>query len=183
MLGWRNLGFAFRERDTNPMVHTHSGFATHMFCIPRTRHEPFGTYSGFAKRRFCIPNDIQTLWRTLILGWLNLSFASPERDANPMTHISAGLAKPRFCIPRTRCEPYGAHSFWVGETSVLHSQNEMRTLWPILILGLARLKFGIPSTRCEPYGAYSFRLARLKLGIPTTRCEPYGAYSCWVCEI
>jgi hypothetical protein len=208
ILGWPNLRFALPERDANHIVRTQSGFATPRFCIPRTRCEPCGAHLFWVGETWVShsQNEMRTLWCILILGWRYFSFvfregdanhvvrtnsrfcetygfAFPERAANPMVHTHSGLAKPKFGIPRTRCEPYGAQSFWVGETSVLHSQNEMRTLWPILILGLARLKFGIPSTRCEPYGAYSFRLARLKLGIPTTRCEPYGAYSCWVCEI
>ena len=48
-----------------------------------------------------------------------------------MVHILSGLAKRRFCIPRTRCEPYGPHSF-----------------------RLANPKFCIPRTRCETYGPH-----------------------------
>jgi hypothetical protein len=61
-------------------------------------------------------NEAQSLWSILSLGWRNLGSAFPERHAKPMVRIHSGLAKPRFCIPRTTCEAYGSHSFWVGET-------------------------------------------------------------------
>ena len=138
ILGWRHLGFAFPERDANPVVHTYSGLAKPGFRIPRTRCEPYGAYSfwvgdtlvlysekemrtmlcalilGFAKPMVLhSQNELRTLWCILILGWRNLSLGFPGRDANRMVHSHSGLAKPRFCIPRTRCEPYGPYSFWV----------------------------------------------------------------------
>ena len=84
---------------------------------------------------------MRTLWCIPILGWPNLRFALPERDANHIVRTHSGFATPRFCIPRTRCEPCGAYLFWVGETWVSHSQNEMRTLWCILILGWRYFSF------------------------------------------
>ena len=74
-------------------------------------------HSGLAKSKFLhAQSEMRTLWIALILGWRNLGLAFPERDANPMVHTRAGLAKPSFCIPGTKYEPYGAHSFCVGET-------------------------------------------------------------------
>ena len=60
-------------------------------------------------------HEMRTFWRILFLGWRNLGFAMPERDAHPMVHIHSEFAKLKYCIPRTRCEPYGAHSFWMPE--------------------------------------------------------------------
>ena len=152
ILGRRNPGSAFSERDSNPMVHTQSELAKPRFCIPRARCEPYGAQSLWVGETSVLhsQNEIRTLWPILILGWQNLGFALPERDANHVVRTHSGLAKPRFCIPGTRCEPHGAHSCWVGETSVLHSQTEMRTLWCTLMLGLAKPGFCIPRTRCEP---------------------------------
>ena len=107
----------FTDRDANPMVQCHSEFAKLKFCIPRTRCEPYGAHPFWVGETKVLhsQNGMRTLWCTVILGWRNLSFAFPERDANPMVHIHSGLAKPRFCTPRTRCEPYGARSFWVAK--------------------------------------------------------------------
>ena len=44
ILGCRTLGFAFSERDANPMVHIHFGKAKPRLCIPRTRYEPRGAH-------------------------------------------------------------------------------------------------------------------------------------------
>ena len=85
----------------------------------------------------------------------NLGFACLERDANPIVHTHCGLAKPRFCFPRTRFEPYGAHSFWVGETLVLHSEIERRTVWGTLLLGWRNLSFAFPERDASPHGAHS----------------------------
>ena len=140
ILGWRNHGFAFPERDANRMDRTHSGLAKSKFCIPKTRCEPCGAHSFWVgdTKDLHSQDEMRTPRCTLTLGWRNVGFAFPEGDANLMVHAHSGLAthrfcmhkryakpmlytqssfaKPRFRIPRTRCEPYGAHSFWVGKT-------------------------------------------------------------------
>ena len=93
---------------------------------------------------------MRTLWCKLILGRRDLGYAFPERDANIMVHTHSGLAKPNFSTPRIRREPYGAQSFWVGETSVLRAQNEMRTLWYTLILGWRKSDFALPERDANP---------------------------------
>ena len=140
---------------------------------------------------------MRTLWPIVILGWPNVGCALPERDANHVVPTHARLAKPMFCIPGARCEPYGAHSFWVGETSVLHSQNEMRTrwctlhswlakprvlqsqneirtLWCTFILGWRSLRFAFPGRDANPMVHTRSGLAKPTCCIPnemqTLRC-------------
>ena len=107
--GWRNLGFTAPGRQANPMAHAHSGFAKRCAFPERDANPRVHIHSGLAKRRFCLP----------------------EREANTMGHShsglaalgfhivkvqnQSGLAKPKFCALRAGYEPYGAHSFWVGE--------------------------------------------------------------------
>ena len=131
-----DTNLAFPDRDANPLVQTQLGLAKPKFGIPRARCESYGAHLLWVCETWVLQsqNEMRTLWCTLILGLRNLGFAVPERDANPMVHIHSALAKPRFCSHRTRCDPYCAHSFWVGETQVLRSQNEMRTLWCTFIL-------------------------------------------------
>ena len=111
----------------------------------------------------------------------NLRFGFPE-DASPLLRTHSGFAEPRFCIPSRRCEPYGAHSFWVCETSVSHSQNEMRTLWCTFILGCRRLGFAFPERDANPMVHIHSGLRNLGFCIPRTPCEHYGAQSFWACE-
>jgi hypothetical protein len=166
------------------MVHKLSGLPKTRFRIPRTRCEPYGAHSIWVGETCVLDsqNDMRTLWCTLILGSRSLRYALPERDANPMVHTQFGLAKPWFCILRTRCEAYGAHSVWVGETWVLHSQNEMRTLWCTLILGSRNLSFGHPERDANPTVHTHSGLAKPWFCNLRTRCGPYGAHSFWVCE-
>jgi hypothetical protein len=137
--GYRNLGFAFSERECDHMVHIHFGKAKPRLCIPRTRYEPRGAPSFWVGETYLVhaPNEKQTLWCTLILGWRYRSFAFPERDtvwctfilgwphigcalpgrdANHMVHTDSRLSKPRFRIPRTRRELVAPHPFQVCET-------------------------------------------------------------------
>ena len=90
---------------------------TQLVCAIQARLALQGSYG---KLRLIFPEQMRTIQCTLISWW---------------------LAKARFCIPRTRCKPHCAHSFSVGETNVLHSQNEMRTLWCTLILCWRNLGF------------------------------------------
>jgi hypothetical protein len=128
-LGCRNLGFAFAERDANPMVHTHSGLPKPRFCIARTRCEPSGAHSFWVAETYVLhsQNEMRTLWCTRILGSRNLGFAFSERDANPMVHTHSGLLKPRF-----------------------YSQSEMRTLWCTLMLGCRNLGFASAERDANP---------------------------------
>jgi hypothetical protein len=102
------------------MPHTQSGLAIPKFCIPRTRCEPYAAYSFWVAEAQVLhsQNAMRAVRCTFILGRRNLGMAFSERDASPMVHTHSGLAKLRFCMPRTRREPYGAHSFSVGETWV-----------------------------------------------------------------
>ena len=84
---------------------------------------------------------------TIILGWRHLGFVFPEREARSFMHTHSGLASLGFCTPR--------HSFWVGQTEVFNSQNELQTIWCRLLLGRRRHGLCIPSTRGEPYGGHS----------------------------
>ena len=95
-------------------------------------------------------NEMQALWCTLILAWRHLRFAFPERDANPMLHTHSWLATPRFCIPRTRCEPYGS----------------------TIILGRRNLGFAFPERDASHVVHTHPVLAKLKFCIPRTRGEP-----------
>ena len=114
----RRLGSEFPERDARHMMHIHSGLAQPRFGLPRTRGEPY------VSRRFWVgetealrsQNENRAPRRTLLLGWRTFVFAVPKRDASHTAHTQCRLAKSKFCIPRTRCEPYRAHSFWVGRT-------------------------------------------------------------------
>ena len=121
---------------------------------------------------------MRTLWCTLILGCRNLGFAFAERDAHPTVHTHSGLRKPRFCIRRTRCEPYRAQSFWVAETSVLHTQNEMRTLWCTLMLGCRNLGFAFAERDANPMVHTHSGLPKPRFCIRRTRCEPYVMLGC-----
>ena len=123
---------------------------------------------------------MRPLWCTLILGWRNLGVAFPERDASPLAHTQSGLAKPRLRIPRTRGEPYDARSIGVGETEVLHSQSERRTLCCTLILGWRNLGFAFPERDASLMAHAHSRLAQLAVRIPRTRSKPYGAHTIWV---
>ena len=148
---------------------------------------------------------MRTLPSKLILGWRTVSFAFPEREANPMVHTRVGLAKPRYCIPRMRCVTLRCTlilgwrnlGFAVPErdaTPEAHTHS-----------ALSKPKFWIPRTRCvtprctiilgrrNPGFALPMREAnrivhihsgwsKPRLCIPRTRCEPYGANSFWVVE-
>jgi hypothetical protein len=101
----------------------------------------------------------------------------PERHANLMVHTHSGFAKTKFFAPRATCEPYGAHSFWVGETQVFHSQNEMRILRCTLFLVWRNLVAAFPERDANPMVHSRARLAKHKFCIPRTACEPYGRHS------
>ena len=183
ILGWRNLGFAFPERDANPMVyirsgsakrkfcvperdanpmvHTHSGLAKLKFCVPRTRCEPYGAHSFWVGETYVLrsQNEIRSLWCKLVLAWRNLGFAFPERDANPMVHTHSGLAKPSFCVPRTGCEP------------MVH-----------IILGWRNKSFAFPERVANPIVHTHSGLTNPRFCVPRTRCEPNGAHSFWAGE-
>ena len=187
------------------MAHTHSGLAKPKLSSFRTRRETYGTHSVWFGETPALhsQNEMRTLWRTLILGWRNLGFAFSERDANPMVQIHFGKAKPRLCIPRTRYEPRGAHSLWVGETYVAHAPNERQTPWRTPSLGWRYLSFAFPerdTVWCTlilgwPYLGCALprrdanhmvhthsRLPKPRFRIPRTRCELDAAHSCQVGE-
>jgi hypothetical protein len=91
-LSWRNLGFAFAERDAKPMVHTHSGFAKLTFRIARTRCEMVHTPSGLAKPSLRIRSEAY----------------GPH---------SFWVGEPYVLHSQNEMRiPIGLHSFWVGET-------------------------------------------------------------------
>ena len=105
------------------------GSLTHSpFCeqVARVRRRAPGARAGREARACCRHHSLRVCEtfafafperdRNLILGWRHHGFAVPKRSAKPMVHTQSGLAKLRFCIPRTTCEAYGSHSFWVGET-------------------------------------------------------------------
>ena len=151
-LGWRNLGFAFPERNANPMVHTHAGLAKPRFCMPRTRCEPCGAHpfldgepkfcmqrtrgGPYGTHSFCVgeinvlqsQNERRTIWCTLSLACRNLRFAFPERDANRVVHTHSGFAKSRF----------------------LYSEIETRTLWCTLILSSRQSGLEFPERDANP---------------------------------
>ena len=134
ILRWRNLGFAVPERDSSPMAHAHSGLAQLALRTPRTRSELDGAHTIWVGEPYFVlhsQNEMRALCCTLILRWANRSVAFPERNASPMAHPHSRLAKPAVGVPRSRGEPYGAHSIWVGEA------------------------FGIPRRRGEAKGAHS----------------------------
>jgi hypothetical protein len=91
-----------------------------------------------------------------------------------MVHTLSGLQKLKFSVLRTRCEAYGRHSFWVAETYVLHSQNEVRSLWSIFILGCGNLSFPFPERRAKPMVHIHSELRKRMLYVPRTKCEAYG---------
>ena len=139
------------------MVHSHYGFRKSA-CAAERSVNTF-THSWMSELKVLqSQNEMRSSWCTMVLGCRNLGFVIPERNASVMVHTQSGLpkhrsrippgrdanpmvqthfelAKRRFCNPRTKCEPYGAHSFWAVETQASQSQNEMRTLWCTLILG------------------------------------------------
>ena len=90
---------------------------------------------------------MRILWCTLLLNWRNLGSAFSKRDANRMARTHSGLAKPGFRIPRTRCEPYGEHSFWVCEGFAFPERdaNPMVNTHS----GFAKPRACIPKTKCE----------------------------------
>ena len=161
-LGWRGLDSAFPEREANPVMHTLS-----------LDWRNLGSHSQ---------NEMRTALCTLILAWRNSGFAFPERDANHMAHTHSGLVKLKFCIPRTRCEPYGARSLWVGEAWVWHSQNEMRTLWNALSPGSRNLGVACPARDANPMAHTHSRFAKPKCCIPRARCAPDGTHSSGLAE-
>ena len=67
-----------------------------------------------------------------------------------MVHTLSGLQKLKFSVLRTRCEAYGRHSFWVAETYVLHSQDEVRSLWSMFILSCGNLSLLFPERNAKP---------------------------------
>ena len=70
-------------------------------------------------------NDMRALWSIVIVGLRMLGFAFPNRAANPVVHTPSGLAKPMFCLHRTRGDPCGPHSLWVFESSSLWSTRSL----------------------------------------------------------
>jgi hypothetical protein len=138
ILGYRNLGFAFSERECEPygahsfwegetyVVHSQNEIRTpwctlilgwrnlRRACPEREANPMVHAHCGLAIPKFAFP-ERDTVWRTFILGWPYLSCALPGRDANHMVHTHSRLPKPRFRIPRTRCELVAARSFQVCE--------------------------------------------------------------------
>ena len=98
--------------------------------------------------------EIRTFWCKLNLGCRNLGFAyrsemlwvrehevlDSQREMRIcISRAHSAVQKTRFSIRRTRCEPSGENSVWVAETEVLHTQNEMCTIWCRLIRGCRNL--------------------------------------------
>ena len=100
-----------------------------------------------------------------------------------MAQTHCGLAKPWFCIRRTRCEPHGARTVWVGEAEVLHSENGMRTLWCTrLILRWRNLGFAVLNRDANPMVSTHSGLATLRFCPPRARGGPYGATCVLHCQ-
>ena len=150
------------------MVQAHPGLAKPTFCIPRTTREALGAHSFLLVGTQVLhsQNEMRIVGCTFMLVWRNLGFAFPERSANPLVHTHSGLAKPRFCIPRTRFEPYGAHSFWI-----VHTHAE-----------LATPKFCNPRTRYEPYGAHSSCVGETKVLHARNESRPDSTHPFWMVE-
>ena len=115
VLCWRNLGLEVRNRNAGPTVRTRSGLAERKAL--HSRSEMQARALTLLARRFAVRKRnaspavhsvSQMQARVLILGWRNVGSAFPDRVTR--------LLQPGFHIPSTRSEPYGAHSFWVGET-------------------------------------------------------------------
>jgi hypothetical protein len=198
ILGCRNLGFAFPERDAIPLAHTHSALPKPMFCTPSTRWESFGAHSFWAGETYVLISErhANPMGCTLVLGWINLVFAFPTRDANPMsqthsvspklefcqrratvgpygTHSFWVSEKPRIWITRTRCQPYGAHSSWVGRAQGFAFSN--RDANPMLETHsvFAKPMFCIRRARCGPYDAHSFCVSeKHRICIPSRDASP-----------
>jgi hypothetical protein len=97
-----------------------------------------------------------------------------------MVHIHSRLAEPRFRIPRTRGDPYGAHSFSAGGTYVSHSQNERRALLCTLILGWRNLGFAFPEREANHMVHTHSGVAKPRFRIRRKKGEPDAAHSVWV---
>jgi hypothetical protein len=137
------------------MVPTQSGL------FHRTRCGPYGAHSLWVAKAsfFHSQKKMRTLWCTIILGWRNLSFALPEREANPMVHAHAELRN-------------------LG----LQSQNEMRTLWCTRILGCRNLSFAFRERDANTIRRTHCGVRKSTVCMPRTRCEPSRAHSIWVGE-
>ena len=62
-------------------------------------------------------NEMLTQCCKLTLGWRKLSFAVPERDANPMAHTQSGLAQHDFpAFSERDANPMAHTRVWVGES-------------------------------------------------------------------
>ena len=170
----------------------HVGMAKPSVCNPGTRCEPYGSqFSGLAQPTVCTPEANPMVHAQFRL--VKLRFCIPRtrcdtqgahaicvgkiRDANPMVHAHCGLARPDVCIPTTTCEHSGGHSFWVREATVLHSQNEMRTLWCTLVLCCRNLIFAFPERDAKRMVQNPSGLAKPKFPIPRKTCEFYCAQS------
>ena len=89
-----------------------------------------------------------------------------------MAAIHSELRKPMFSIPRTTCEACGPHSFWVWETYVLHSQNEVRSLGSTFILGCGNLSCPFPERAAKPMVHVHSKFRELMFTFPERGAEP-----------
>ena len=158
---WRCIGFAFPKRGAGPTFVL--GCGNLCFTFPERGAKPTA--------------DIHS-------GLRNLCFTFPERRAKPRVDIHSGLLKPRFPIPRTKIEAYGPHSFWGAETYVLHSQNEVRSLWSTFILGCGNLGFLFPERGATPRARSTFirSCGNVCFMFPERNAKPMVGHSFWVAE-